>query len=398
MFALLTILLLSRTVSEQKMAQFFSNDFTQDRWHRAALKNSFVLMSKQRFEHAAAFFLLAGQVWDAVKVCVERLHDLQLALVIVRLHEGDNSPIYERVLKRFILGIDSKSDSCSYPEEPSPDPFLRSIALWLLKDYLGSLQTLLVEQQLTSSPTNSSIYNFYFFLRSHPLLLRSKHPAKRGRTIAPSPSVASFSTQFHHQNQLSGVGGDPLTPTERNLVFNTAYFHLNSGSPLLSLMVLSQLPKCEDLGRAEQIKEELSLSLKDTAQRKVSSESVSGMITSGTLTRDFTDSSKNEEDFDWSQPAAFQIGTPTKEIDEFDWSKPASAQLSVIKEVEEMDWSKPVSVQTDKKEEDEFDWSQPVSSQVGGLLDDEPDWLEQEEESDKQNEEAGIKEENEEGL
>ena len=103
---------------------------------------------------------------------------------------------------------------------------------------------------------------------------------------------------------------------------------------LLSLMVLSQLPKCEDLGRAEQIKEELSLSLKDTAQRKVSSESVSGMITSGTLTRDFTDSSKNEEDLDWSQPAAFQIGTPTKEIDEFDWSKPASAQLSVIKEVE----------------------------------------------------------------
>ena len=111
MFALLTILLLSRTVSEQKMAQFFSNDFTQDRWHRAALKNSFVLMSKQRFEHAAAFFLLAGQVWDAVKVCVERLHDLQLALVIVRLHEGDNSPIYVLLaLQKAIYSscIDSK--------------------------------------------------------------------------------------------------------------------------------------------------------------------------------------------------------------------------------------------------------------------------------------------------
>ena len=49
-------------------------------------------------------------------------------------------------------------------------------------------------------------------------------------------------------------------------------------------------------------------------------------------------------------------------------------------------------MQTDReKEEDEFDWSQPVSSQVGGLLDDEPDWLEQEEESDKQNEEAGMR-------
>ncbi len=375
------------------MAQFFSNNFTQDRWHRAALKNAFVLISKQRFEHAAAFFLLAGQVWDAVKVCVERLHDLQLALVIVRLHEGDNSPMYEQVLKRFILGIDTKSNSCSYPEEPSPDPFLRSMALWLLRDYPGSLQTLLVEQQLTSSPANSSIYNFYFFLRSHPLLLRSKHPAKRGRTITPSPSVASFSTQFHHQNQLSGIGADPLTPTERNLVFNTAYFHLNSGSPLLSLMVLSQLPKCEDLGRAEQSKEELSLSLKNTTQRQLSSDSVSGMITSGTLTRDFSTSDKNDNDFDWSQPAAFQVGTPTKEVDEFDWSKPASSQLGVIKEVEEMDWSKPVFEQTEKSD-DEFDWSQPVSSQVGGLLDaDEPDWLEQEKESEKQSEEAGGKEE-----
>lgn len=385
-----------RTANDQKMAQFFSNNFSQDRWRKAALKNAFVLMSKQRFEHAAAFFLLAGQVWDAVKVCVERIQDLQLALVIVRLHEGDGSPLYERLLKRFVLNIDSQSETSSYLDEPSPDPFLRSIALWLLRDYIGSLQTLLVEQRLTSTPTNSSIFNFYFFLRSHPLLLRSKHPVKRGRTITPSPSVASFSTQFHHQNQLSGVGDDPLTPTERNLVFNTAYYYLNSGSPLLSLIVLSRLPKCEDLGKAEETKE-VGKSLKDryTAQRSISGDSVSGMIASGTLKGDFSGSVKKEEESDWSQPATFQVGTPTKEVDEFDWSKPASTQLGVIKEAEEVDWSQPVSKQTGEGGEDDFDWSQPVSSQVGGELDmDEPDWLshdkEMADEEQKQDEEGGT--------
>ena len=48
--------------------QFFKNDFTQDRWRKAALKNAFSLLGKQRFEHAAAFFLLAGAVDDAIEV------------------------------------------------------------------------------------------------------------------------------------------------------------------------------------------------------------------------------------------------------------------------------------------------------------------------------------------
>ena len=44
------------------MTQFFSNDFSQERWKKAALKNAFALLGKQRFTHAAAFFLLSGLV------------------------------------------------------------------------------------------------------------------------------------------------------------------------------------------------------------------------------------------------------------------------------------------------------------------------------------------------
>ena len=50
------------------MMQFFKNDFTKDRWRKAALKNAFSLLGKQRFEHAAAFFLLGGAVDDAIEV------------------------------------------------------------------------------------------------------------------------------------------------------------------------------------------------------------------------------------------------------------------------------------------------------------------------------------------
>jgi len=57
-----------RSVSDEKMQKFFKNDFTEDRWRKAALKNAYALLGLQRFLHAAAFFLLAGSLRDAVDV------------------------------------------------------------------------------------------------------------------------------------------------------------------------------------------------------------------------------------------------------------------------------------------------------------------------------------------
>lgn len=88
-------------------SQFFSNDFTEDRWRKAALKNAFALLGKQRFEHAVAFFLLAGALRDALEVCLNKLEDLQLAMVIARLYESDrepNPPNLKRLLYEEILG------------------------------------------------------------------------------------------------------------------------------------------------------------------------------------------------------------------------------------------------------------------------------------------------------
>lgn len=53
------------------MTQFFGHNFEDERWRRAALKNAFSLLGKQRFEHSAAFFLLAGCLRDAIEVMMK---------------------------------------------------------------------------------------------------------------------------------------------------------------------------------------------------------------------------------------------------------------------------------------------------------------------------------------
>ncbi|KAJ4485959.1 RAVE protein 1 C terminal-domain-containing protein [Lentinula aciculospora] len=86
------------------MLKFLSNDFSQSRWRTAALKNAFALLSKQRFEYAAAFFLLGGSLKDAVNVCIKQLHDFQLAIAIARVVEQSNEgPVFCGILNSTVL-------------------------------------------------------------------------------------------------------------------------------------------------------------------------------------------------------------------------------------------------------------------------------------------------------
>ncbi|KAF5385516.1 hypothetical protein D9757_005413 [Collybiopsis confluens] len=86
------------------MLKFLSNDFTQSRWRTAALKNAYALLGIQRFEYAAAFFLLGGSLKDAVNVCIKHLHDFQLAVAIARVVEQNNEgPILISVLNSVVL-------------------------------------------------------------------------------------------------------------------------------------------------------------------------------------------------------------------------------------------------------------------------------------------------------
>ncbi len=339
---------LCRTTGDQKMAAFFSNNFSLPRWNTAALKNAFVLLGKQRFQQAAAFFLLGGKLWDTVEVCVDRLGDLQLAFVVIRLYEGDHGPIYRRFINEFILGV---RDDLTPPRAhltTCPDPFLRSIASWLIQDYSVALDTLLLSQQAHQNTSDldkklvfkPSIFNFYFFLRSSPLLIRRDLGTS---TLYPKRATKTAATG------LSNVGDEPLTSAERNLLFSTAYYYLCHGCPLLALNVLSRLPKSCALG-AEVCKvcmnpnsgSKGSLTeggggsstaaggglLSDTG-----AESLAGMIQSGTIGDNFgfggsattqaTNKDDEDDEDDWSKP--FTSNRFPNDDDDFDWSKPVSA-------------------------------------------------------------------------
>lgn len=89
---------------QQMMLKFLANDFTLDRWKTAAAKNAYALLSKQRYEYAAAFFMLAGNPKDAITVCLRQLNDWQLAVALARAIEGDG-PLLKWILADTVLPI-----------------------------------------------------------------------------------------------------------------------------------------------------------------------------------------------------------------------------------------------------------------------------------------------------
>ena len=386
-----------RSVADTKLSNFFGNDFTSDRWKKAAQKNAFALLGKQRFEEAAAFFLLAGKLWDAVEVCVSRLQDAQLAFVIVRLYEGDHGIVYQKFLKEQILGVPSvpensllgtrgggggkrASPARGVPRlEANPNPFLRSMVHWLLQDYSGALETLLISPEHLGGGSSSSngnakestkhvfllhpaIFNFYFFLRNHPVLVRRDYKTS---FLTASGSTASPSGSGKVLSNLSSVGDEPLTPVERNLLFSTAYYHLCHGCPLLALNVLRRLPKSSNLG-TDIFEKDPSGAEREHSQfgssflgRKDDGGVLSGMLLDGGGLRMNKNTSGSAK------------GPGASNDDDFDWGAPVSTQ-KVTEEEEEVDWSKPFTsngfgsgrfgIEEEEEEEEEFDWSKPVSS------------------------------------
>lgn len=86
---------------KENTLKLLTRDFSEAKNKATALKNAYALLSKRRFEYAAAFFLLGGNLADAANVCVNQLHDVQLAIAITRAWSGDASES-ERVMKKLI--------------------------------------------------------------------------------------------------------------------------------------------------------------------------------------------------------------------------------------------------------------------------------------------------------
>jgi WD40 repeat protein len=150
---------------QQKMLNFLKNDFREKRWRSAALKNAFVLLSKHRFMDAACFFLLADSLKDAVNVLIKQVNDLDLAIAVCRVYEGDNGPVLQSVLTQHLLSIAVSNG----------DRWTTSYIYWKLKDKSRSIQSLVKSPvELITAAERSKITlteKSKSFLEDDPLLI-----------------------------------------------------------------------------------------------------------------------------------------------------------------------------------------------------------------------------------
>ena len=150
--------------------KLLSNDFDEPKWQKAAQKNAYALLSKRRYrmscqsllhpvpsschsvragmghasccipsdmnvtDYAAAFFLLGDSLEDAVNVCVYRLNDLQLAIAIARVYEGDEGLVLRRLLEEEILPYAAQEGN----------RWLASWAFWMLNRKDMAVRALIV--------------------------------------------------------------------------------------------------------------------------------------------------------------------------------------------------------------------------------------------------------------
>jgi len=229
----------------------------------------------------------------------------------------------------------------------SPDPFVRSMAYWILKDYTSSLSTLL-EGDLAkrgqdaavdiyaSGPT--SVFNFYNYLRTHPLIVRQHLATSAAATEAGQKvllSGFSYSGAAVAADDKNVTYVDRITPVERRLYFTTAHAHFVAGCPALALEVLTKLPVF--------VVQETDGSRRSSSVSSPKLTTENKLIRTGTLEHDDSTASG----FDWGRPPA----TSFQATDVFDWSQPATR---FEEEKLELDW------QSDK-DEDEPDLKSPTT-------------------------------------
>lgn len=99
--------------------KLLAHNFEEPRWRQTAVKNAYALLSKRRFEYAAAFFLLGGCLADAVHVCVSQVKDLQLAIAVARVHSGGEAVLRTLLDKTVLVRAGEEGDAAmrSWAEE-----------------------------------------------------------------------------------------------------------------------------------------------------------------------------------------------------------------------------------------------------------------------------------------
>jgi hypothetical protein len=206
---------LYKSSRDDKLATFLLNDFSLPRWKEAALKNAYLLIGKQRYLLAVAFFLLGGSLKDAIAVCISNLSDYHLALFLARVAEGDASETTKELWKSHFLDRAIEQG----------DTALASIAAWNLHDYETALTCL--------SPPPSLSTLFGEDCTSSATALTSAVAAKR--EFHPGVLHLFRFLYGHPRVKLLRLAQATISEKKRLLESMTTYAYLHSGLTRLAI-------------------------------------------------------------------------------------------------------------------------------------------------------------------
>lgn len=159
-------------------------------------------------EYAAAFFLLGDCLKDAVNVILNQLKDLQLAIAVTRVYEGERGPVLRELLQDKVLPLAAQEGN----------RWLASWAFWMLhrrdmsvRALISPVYTLL---ETPASPTN----------------LQSK------LFLTDDPALVILYSQLRQKTLQTLRGASKITPkVEWTFVLHNARLYDRMGCDLLAL-------------------------------------------------------------------------------------------------------------------------------------------------------------------
>ncbi|KAF5002283.1 hypothetical protein FGRMN_500 [Fusarium graminum] len=190
--------------------RLLANNFEDPKWRSTALKNAYALLSRRRFEYAAAFFLLADHLHDAVQVCLNQLKDMQLAITISRVYEGDDGPVLRRLLQDTVLPLAAQEGN----------RWLAAWAFWMLGRKDMAVRALITPvYTLLETPCSPDIKSRLF--------------------LTDDPALVVLYSHLRHQTLQTLRGASKITPkVEWEFVLHSAKLYDRMGCDLLGLDIV----------------------------------------------------------------------------------------------------------------------------------------------------------------
>ncbi|KID88761.1 WD repeat protein [Metarhizium guizhouense ARSEF 977] len=191
-------------VATQKL---LANNFDDPKWRTTALKNAYALLSKRRFHYAAAFFLLADRLEDAVEVCLRQIKDLQLAIAICRVYEGDSGPVLRKLIQDEVLPLAAQEGN----------HWLASWGFWMLGRKDMAVRALIMPVfALLETPCSPDIKSRLF--------------------LTDDPALVVLYSQLRQRTLQTLRGASKITPkVEWEFVLHSAKLYDRMGCDLLGL-------------------------------------------------------------------------------------------------------------------------------------------------------------------